>query len=517
MFPASSQGGEFSPPTGAAGLHYNKGDSRRMKKRFTAFALAAALCLGLAVPASAAGFSDVPAGHWAFEQINRAVADGIVGGYQDGSFKPSRPVSYGAFSLMLARAFYPGELAAYPNAGTEAGEAIMNRHNILEDTGRASRSSGADLPREGMAQCLYKLILALGAPVPVDTEYLKAMSSISDFYDIDANCRRAVMVCYTLGLLSGQNGGKFGPKNTMNRAQACVVISRLRDYIQSNGGSASVVKIPTDSEPKAPPVTETAANAPAVTELPEFKLLPGENVQQMMNRINKATPAYTAGYLSNGKPINEANIQEILDTVKAGMPEDTRWDTDDFYNYYSPKLEYGGACLSFGCGLSDFIFGEDAPVTKHQNFDQLKVGDMVWMKNTANGYNHVVVITSLTNPVWGPYYYSSCSGNVTGHISWDGYGLFAGFSKPEIAANTYVYSRYTDPSLPRVNIDPSSYYNEANFPEVRCASCGYLMQKAGSPDFDPNGGSSFLHCSCGKYFCYQCKSAGEVHMASCTG
>ncbi len=34
-----------------------------MKKQFTAFMLTLVLCLGLAVPASAAGFSDVPADH----------------------------------------------------------------------------------------------------------------------------------------------------------------------------------------------------------------------------------------------------------------------------------------------------------------------------------------------------------------------------------------------------------------------------------------------------------------------
>lgn len=491
-----------------------------MKKRFTAFALAAALCLGLAVPASAAGFSDVPAGHWAYEQINRAVADGIVGGYQDGSFQPSRPVSYGAFSLMLARAFYPGELAAYPNAGTEAGEAIMNRHNILEDTGRASKSSGADLPREGMAQCLYKLLLALGAPVPVDTEYLKAMSSISDFYDIDVNCRRAVMVCYTLGLLSGQNGGNFGPKNTMNRAQACVVISRLRNYIQGSGGSAGVVEIPTDSEPKAPPVLETAANTPTVTELPEFKLLPGENVQQMMNHLNAATPTYTPGHLTNGKAITESNIQEMLDAIKQSMPEGTSWTTGEFYYYTSTRVQPGGACLSFACGVSDYIFGEDAPVTKHQNFNQLKVGDVVWMKNTTTNYSHAYVITSRTNPYWGPDSYSSCSGNVNGKVSWDGNGRYTTFSKPEVASDTWVYSRYTDPSLPRVSIDPSSYYNEDNFPEIRCAGCGYLIRKAGTNEWDSNGGNGSVGCGkCGKWFCNQCMASGvyDRHKASCTG
>ena len=44
-----------------------------MQKKFISLMLALALCLGLAVPVSAAGFSDVPASHWAYEQINRTL------------------------------------------------------------------------------------------------------------------------------------------------------------------------------------------------------------------------------------------------------------------------------------------------------------------------------------------------------------------------------------------------------------------------------------------------------------
>jgi hypothetical protein len=490
-----------------------------MKKQITAFALALVLCAGLAVPVSAAGFSDVPASHWAYEQINRAVADGVVGGYQDGTFRPAAPVSYAAFSLMLARAFYSGELAA--GGGTQAGEAVMNRHNILNGTSRASRSGGADLPREDMAQCMYNVLVDKGAKIPPDTEYVKSIGSISDFENINNNCRRAVMVCYTLGLLGGLGDGNFGPQKSMNRAQAAVVLGRLQDYVQGNGGTAGVVEIPNETEPKVPPVTEPAANPPAVTELPEFKLLPGENVQQMMNRINAATPAYTAGYLSNGKPVTEANIQEILDVAKAGMPHGMRWDTDDFYNYRSSKFGGGGACNAFGYALSDFIFGEDAPLTKHQNFDQLKVGDVVWMKNTANGYSHVFVVTSIDREAGQ---YAICSGNHAGEVEWDrASGRTVTFGLPTIAPNTYIYSRYTDPSLPRVNIDPSTYYNETNFPEMRCAGCGYLIRKAGEDKWDWNGGDAGnTGVGCGKcqsWFCYQCRMSGvsDRHSASCKG
>ena len=403
-----------------------------MKKQITAFALALVLCAGLAVPVSAAGFSDVPASHWAYEQINRAVADGVVGGYQDGTFRPAAPVSYAAFSLMLARAFYSGELAAYPNGGTEAGEAIMNRHNILRDTSRMSRSSGSDLPREDMAQCMYNLLVGTGAAIPSDTEYLKSMSSISDFYSINPNCRRAVMVCYTLGLLGGLGDGNFGPQKSMNRAQAAVVIGRLRDYVQRNG----VVEIPGGPEPKA---QLQAEDTPTVTDGPLFKMVDGETAQQMMNRINAST-SYREGYLTNGKPITEENIKELLAKFEETMPTGTPWD--ESYTYKSRAFGDVYACSAFGAAISDALFGKDAPMTKHQNFDQLKVGDVVWMKNTANGYYHAFIITSLTNPYYGSDYYSACDGNSGGEVSWRSQGKYSTFEKPEVASGTYIYSRY---------------------------------------------------------------------------
>ncbi len=399
-----------------------------MKKRFTAFALAAALCLGLAVPASAAGFSDVPAGHWAYEQINQAVADGIVGGYQDGSFQPSRPVSYGAFSLMLARAFYPGELAAYSGSG--AGEAVMNRHGIFEDTGRASRSSGADLPREGMAQMMYNVLKDKGTGIPSVQEQCSHISAISDYNNVEYNCRTGVLVCYSLGLLTGQSDGSFGPKNSMNRAQAAVVIGRLRDYVQNNGGSAGVVEIPAGTEPKAQPV-------PEVTDGPLFKLLDGETAQQMMNRVNTST-TYREGYLTNGRPITEENIKELLEKFEETMPEGTTWDESSTFNYASPSMGWKIACGAFGVAISDALFDESAPVTRHQNYDQLKVGDYITFENYKTGYNHGMVVTSLTSK-WNNAY-DTCDGNRSGKVSWDSHGGYEIFDNPDFTI--WIYSRY---------------------------------------------------------------------------
>ena len=402
-----------------------------MKIRLVALGLLLAMTVASIGPALAnpTAFTDVPVGFWAYEQINRCVQDGIVSGYSDGTFKPGNPVSYGAFSIMLARAFYPNELAGYSDQGTATGEAIMNKHGILSGTSRSSASIGASLPREDMAQVMYNILVDKGAKIPTDTEYLQSMGSISDFQSINNNCRRAVMVCYATGLLGGQSDGSFGPKNPMNRAQGCVVINRLRDYMGNT------------TEPPVDPVDPS--EPPEVTELPAFKLQDGENVQQMMNRLNMATPTFSEGHLSNGKGVTETNIQEMLGSIKQSMPEGTPWATGEFYYYTTTKVQPGGACLSFACGISDYIFGEDAPVYRHQNFDQLKVGDVVWLKNPKTGYDHAVVITSLTPPPGSASYKCTvCSGNAGGKVSWDDEMSRRISENFDMAPYTWIYSRY---------------------------------------------------------------------------
>lgn len=404
-------------------------------KRYISSLMALCLMFALVLPVEAKeaeSFRDVPADFWAYEQINRCVQDGIVSGYSDGTFKPGNPVSYGAFSIMLARAFYSNELAAYSDQGTATGEAIMNKHGILNGTSRSSASIGASLPREDMTQVMYNILVDKGAKIPSDTEYLQSMGSISDFYSISPNCRRAVMVCYTTGLLGGQSDGSFGPKNPMNRAQGCVVINRLRDYM---GGSSGT--------PEQPETPVTPPEAPEVTDGPLFKMLDGENAQQMMDRINAST-TYREGYLTNGKPITEENIKEMLAKFEETMPTGTKWD--ESYTYASRAFGSVYACSAFGAAISDSLFGKDAPMTKHQNFDQLKVGDVVWLKNTATGYYHAFVVTSLDSPPgYGPGKFEHCDGNVDGKVSWAGVGTlkgYGGFEKPEITSNSWVYSRY---------------------------------------------------------------------------
>lgn len=422
-----------------------------MKIRLAAIGLLLAMTVASIGPMFAAtpSFSDVPASHWAYQQINEMAADGIITGYGDGTFKPATPVSYGAFSLLVARAFYADDLAEYLRvnnvpSSTQVGREVIALHSVLDgtrlQTGEAMLSASM-LTRDDMAVYMHNVLKDMGSPLPGSDEMAAARDAIKDYSSISASRRDAVTVCYSLGLLGGQSNGNFNPSGEMNRAQAAVVLSRLRTYIREHGGEAGSVEIPTEKPVEQPkPEEKPPVEAPVVTELPEFKLLEGEDVDAMMVRINAATPAWKEGYLTDGSPITEENITNLLNKFKENFPDGSTWDESNFYRY--PASSFGSsayACSAFASVLSDSIFGEDAPLTRHQNFSELKVGDAVWMKNSENGYNHMLFIIAVDHS-FGRY--TICSGNHGSEVEWGRSGSLDIFDEPSVASGTYVYSRY---------------------------------------------------------------------------
>ncbi|MFD2705675.1 S-layer homology domain-containing protein [Salibacterium lacus] len=87
------------------------GNNKQRKKpallrMFTAaFAGGAAAFLYITIPADAAGFTDVDNGYWAAEEIQWAEQEGLIHGYEDGSFHPGDDMTEAQFSVMLTRYF----------------------------------------------------------------------------------------------------------------------------------------------------------------------------------------------------------------------------------------------------------------------------------------------------------------------------------------------------------------------------------------------------------------------------
>ena len=245
-----------------------------MKKIF--LPLLVLLCLIL--PAQAAGFYDLPSSHWAGPDIQRALDAGVMNGYGDGSFQPSRDVTAAQFCTMLCRSFLAEEYAAAPEGKYQAMDACLpvltgtSAEETYRDLGkRWDRYVNTALSRYDMAQMIYNLVLAKDALQ--ETIHLST-TDIADWADIPDGYHSAVFTCWGMGLLKGQADGRFAGEDSLNRAQAAVIWSRLDTLF--NGPAEA---------PKAPGGEAEGKDMPA------FGLQGEETVQEMMDRVNRATPA----------------------------------------------------------------------------------------------------------------------------------------------------------------------------------------------------------------------------------
>lgn len=171
-------------------------------------------------------FSDI-AGHWAEAGINQAVSDGIVSGYPDGTFKPNAPITRAEFTLMLAGALrWNGTGAALRFSDTdEIGDwtrravALAVQEGIVSGYEDGSFRPDAKISRAEMAAMIAKAL-----KLPLDAI---AQTGFADDEDIPTWAKGAVEAIRKLGIVSGRDGNAFVPNDTGTRSEAVVMLLRM--------------------------------------------------------------------------------------------------------------------------------------------------------------------------------------------------------------------------------------------------------------------------------------------------
>lgn len=191
-----------------------------MKKRITSLLLVLLCLTSLAPTASAAGFSDVPAGHWAYHEITRMSERGIIQG-SGGKFDPASEVSQQAFLAMVCRATGPDERTLEPN-GNWWEPLLIYAHYFewcsLKEINETNRTQ--PITRELAAKLLVK---ALFSDQNTDDRMVMAFRDQSA---VSATCLPYVRTASEMGLINGYADGSFRPQGTLTRAAAAAIISR---------------------------------------------------------------------------------------------------------------------------------------------------------------------------------------------------------------------------------------------------------------------------------------------------
>ena len=215
-----------------------------MSKRILSAALALALSLSLAVPAFAeeeSPFDDVPLDHWAIEAIRQAAEEYIVSGMDYQNFAPDAPLTSAQFVTIITRAFYWRELRAIEEAEEEVREDwtwyVHNRETaeqagLMEGVG--VEDWDAPMTRYQMAAMLYNVVVDKELVLP-DKAALEAVE-ITDWDQVPEEFQEAVSTAYAMGLLSGMEDGSFAGDQTLTRAQAAVVYTKLDQALEVKDG-----------------------------------------------------------------------------------------------------------------------------------------------------------------------------------------------------------------------------------------------------------------------------------------
>lgn len=207
-------------------------------KKLSAVILSASLFLPT-LPVSAASFADVPPTKysWATTAIDTLTEQGIIKGYQDGTFKPSKTVTKKELAILLERIkpgstynINPNYLAAEPNKALNRWEVMM----LLSEAFPAGKDyTDAEISRSVKSIKDVKKIVAGPNGVFSDSDWTPTL--IADEYkngvylfwsDFDYSKAVVLTDITSRGFMTANAAGQFFPKQPVTRAEVATILYR---------------------------------------------------------------------------------------------------------------------------------------------------------------------------------------------------------------------------------------------------------------------------------------------------
>ncbi len=208
--------------------------------------IAIILCAGvMSTAVSAASFSDVE-GHWAESEIQYGVDNGMIDGYNDGTFKPNNPITRAEFVKMLTASICenlkldPAEYgdethwaSAYYNFAMEKGISVPRTEDIFDDVLMGSfdaTSANYQIKRWEMAYMLYCVLSNVFRYDVLFKDYTDHELTVQTYND-----EIAYMIgsCIYAGLLNGDQNGNFNASRNGTRAEATAIVNRVDRKIKA--------------------------------------------------------------------------------------------------------------------------------------------------------------------------------------------------------------------------------------------------------------------------------------------
>jgi len=198
---------------------------------------------GSALPASGAGFKDVPNNHWARKHITKLNLQGIVKGNDQGMFVPAGNVTQQDAVLMALRftgaadkvdpnmpVVFPENFEVSNYAKAYVRQAIVE--GLIEENEEFSLAESEPDTSWGTKPATREWVTKLIIRAIGETEKANAraqdLPAFSDASMINDMYVGYVNAAVDLGIVKGIDGNRFAPKNTVTRAEMATMLSRAQ-------------------------------------------------------------------------------------------------------------------------------------------------------------------------------------------------------------------------------------------------------------------------------------------------
>ena len=209
-----------------------------MKRRVISGLITALMLVSLAVQAFASTlpFVDVKPGDWFYDAVSDVYERGLMRGDSETCFSPQGTTSRAMVVTVLARMSgddietpsYSPFIDVVPDSWYGAAVSWATSNGITTGYQDGSFRPDQHLSREEMATFIYRYL---------DSRSLAPQSeeiSFEDAADIASWASESVRALTGVGIITGDERGRFNPQNGATRAETATLISRLCVYIENS-------------------------------------------------------------------------------------------------------------------------------------------------------------------------------------------------------------------------------------------------------------------------------------------
>lgn len=173
--------------------------------------------------AASTAFKDVSNNHWATKEIDKMYKKGLIAGYSDGKFLPSKSITRGEAAALISRALdLDTKNVKDPNLKD------VNKNYFAYNDVAAVHSAGIMVGYNNRFHPNKTLTRAEMAAILVKGFQLEAKGT-ANFKDVSDNnwAKEAIEIVASNGLAAGYEDNTFRPNDEINRAEFAVFLSRV--------------------------------------------------------------------------------------------------------------------------------------------------------------------------------------------------------------------------------------------------------------------------------------------------